>query len=1191
MKDAMQNAEKIRDWTEHMMDTDKLLSMLNTSLDKGMTEEAIAEKARIFGQNRLTEKKGKPWYCVFLEEQTGFFSLLLWLGSFLCFIGFFIQEDREDKSNLYLGVVLAFVVFVTGCFSYAQTSKAASLMADFKNFIPPKALINRGGAFKEYDAVDIVPGDIIEVKGGDNIPADIVLLKASEMKVNNASLTGEAEEILRDLSAKHDNILETGNAAFFGTQCTNGKGIGVVIKTGDNTVIGLIANLTISAESAETPLSIEIERFIKIISAVAITLGVTFFIVGLLYGYNIITNLVFAIGIIVANVPEGLLATVTVSLALTAKSMAKKYVLVKNLESVETLGSTSCICSDKTGTLTQNRMTVSQMFYNKNVLDAGVNYQIFVNQLAREEAKGDQKNLKAVAYPMYDPKTDSGFEALIKSVALSTTSTFGFEPKNGDIIRHLAKSKGKNVKSFPEQIDAESEHWGDFSESRQALIDLENEKPYMKKQVMGDASETGLVRFIQPLLMKEYAYDCNGLDGIRNTYPMFTSVENVEEDGKIIQKQKEIVIPFNSGIKFNMITRDMSRGPKIDNYANLSIYLKGAPDKVFTRCSKVLINGQDVEFDEEAKNETISANDLFAKQGERVLAFARCDLDPAEYPKEYQFDITGWKTWGEKNIPKQSKYPGWFPLWDLTLIGLVSLNDPPRPRVDISVQKCQMAGIKVIMVTGDQPPTAAAIAHKINIITNPDMEYNNLRRAHPELDEHEAFAMAKAIVIHGDELDKVFKSEELLDDMEIEKGRKIKEWIRKDEVVFARTTPAQKLMIVDACQGLGHVVAVTGDGVNDSPAIKKADIGIAMGSGSDVAKNAADMLLLDDNFCSIVNGVEEGRLIFDNLKKSIAYTLSSNIPEISPFLCFMIFQVPLPLSTVLILCIDLGTDMVPAISFAYENPELDIMERFPRNSKRDHLVNSKLISFAYLQIGIVQASAGFFTYFYILNDYGLRPETTFKLALEPGFIPATNDEYSPDQPGVGNSNWNSEMNGATELDWNGVKHAAVDFRLFYVNRPAEAWSRCRWLDASEGLEFYRLSGVSGTQICWTTEALRYAQGGYLISIVCVQWSDLMICKTRNLSISQQGMINNHSNFGLFFETTLVAILSYVPFLNIVLGTRPIAFPHFAVPSFSFFAIIMGYDELRKIFVRNGFSRNPVTRRIKYTGWVARNTYY
>lgn len=348
------------------------------------------------------------------------------------------------------------------------------------------------------------------------------------------------------------------------------------------------------------------------------------------------------------------------------------------------------------------------------------------------------------------------------------------------------------------------------------------------------------------------------------------------------------------------------------------------------------------------------------------------------------------------------------------------------------------------------------------------------------------------------------------------------------------------------------------------------------------------MLLLDDNFSSIVNGVEEGRLIFDNLKKSIAYTLSSNIPEISPFLFFMLFQTPLPLSTVLILCIDLGTDMIPAISFAYENAELDIMERYPRNSKRDHLVNAKLISFAYLQIGMVQASAGFFTYFYILNDYGLRPMTAFNLALEEGYLPNPNDTYQPNLDNKGNTNYgNVDYKGV--LDWNGTRHNKVDFRLFYTGRDGDSWSKCRWSNLNEGLPFYRNSHVSESPICYTTEALRYAQAGYLISIVCVQWSDLLICKTRNLSISQQGMINKHANFGLLFETTLVALLSYIPFLNLVLGTRQIAFPHFAVPSFSFFAVIMAYDELRKIYLRNGMKPSK-TGRIKYEGWVVRNTY-
>jgi len=372
-----------------------------------------------------------------------------------------------------------------------------------------------------------------------------------------------------------------------------------------------------------------------------------------------------------------------------------------------------------------------------------------------------------------------------------------------------------------------------------------------------------------------------------------------------------------------------------------------------------------------------------------------------------------------------------------------------------------------------------------------------------------------------------------------------------------------------------------------------------MGSGSDVAQNAADMLLLDDNFSSIVNGVEEGRLIFDNLKKSIAYTLSSNIPEIAPFLFFIMVQMPLPLSTVLILCIDLGTDMVPAISFAYENPELDIMERYPRNSKRDHLVNTKLISFAYLQIGMVQASAGFFTYFYILNDYGMAPYTTFRLALEKGIIPAPTDVYNGSDDCRGNTNYcpasgakKDAVRDGVMFDWNGFTMSGFDFRLFYVQRGPESWTACRWDPSSTSVPtYYNYSTVTGMQICYTSEALRYAQGGYLISIVVVQWSDLLICKTRNLSISQQGMYNGNMIFGLFFETALVAILSYVAFLNLVLGTRSVALPHFGVPSFSFFTVIVFYDELRKIYVRAGMKRERGSNRVKLQGWVVRNTYY
>jgi sodium/potassium-transporting ATPase subunit alpha len=350
MKAAVEATEEIRRWEEHLWNVDKLLEKFHTSRTGGLSETKAAELLQQLGDNMLTEKVGTPWYLLLLREFTGFFALLLWLGGILCMIGYGI--DPSSKDNLFLGIILFLVVIITGTFSYNQSSKAASLMADFKNFIPKEATCIRDGKKITIEARKLVPGDIVFLNLGDNIPADCVLLEASEMKVNNASLTGESEDLLRIVDEKTPNIFESPNVAFFGTMCTAGKGVGMVFKTGDATVIGRIAGLASSADAHQTTLAIEIERFIKLISAIALILGLAFFLAGIGIGYPILVNVVFAIGIIVANVPEGLLATVTVALALTARRMAQKFVLVKNLESVETLGSTSCICSDKTGTLT-----------------------------------------------------------------------------------------------------------------------------------------------------------------------------------------------------------------------------------------------------------------------------------------------------------------------------------------------------------------------------------------------------------------------------------------------------------------------------------------------------------------------------------------------------------------------------------------------------------------------------------------------------------------------------------------------------------------------------------------------------------------------------------------------------------------------------------------------------------------------
>lgn len=394
-------------------------------------------------------------------------------------------------------------------------------------------------------------------------------------------------------------------------------------------------------------------------------------------------------------------------------------------------------------------------------------------------------------------------------MALSTTTTFNFEPEDDVIIdfyKRKCKKDGVSAVTYPKQVvinNFTEQQRSAFQQAKRDMLVEEKTRYFVKRLTKGDASETGIVRFLTPALMSEYGgpIKCaegvdNALDQVRMNYPVHKDCEN-----------SDFMIPFNSAIKFNLIIRDMcpsARQPRSVE-ENLTIFLKGAPEKVLKRVSYIKVkdmNGNifDAPYDAGARYETEAANDRFGLMGERVLAFARLDLDPNQYDKTYQFDTKNWADWDMKDDLRPE---GWFPMTGLTLVGLISLNDPPRPKVDVSVQKCRAAGVKVIMVTGDQPPTAAAIAHKVNIITKPELEYNKIL-AEGDNDgkrytEEEAFDKCNAIVIHGDTLARVHNAEEALDDDEIEKGRKIMDWIRKEEVVFARTTPSQKLLIVNAC--------------------------------------------------------------------------------------------------------------------------------------------------------------------------------------------------------------------------------------------------------------------------------------------------------------------------------------------------------------------------------------------------------
>ena len=862
--------------------------------------------------------------------------------------------------------------------------------------VPQYALVLREGEKVNLKADELAIGDVIEVKFGDRIPADIRVVECKGFKVDNSSLTGESEPQSRSADFTHENPLETKNFAFFSTNAVEGTCKGIVVMIGDTTVMGRIAGLASGLETGDTPIAKEIAHFIHIITGVAVFLGVSFFMIAFILGYHWLDAVIFLIGIIVANVPEGLLATVTVCLTLTAKRMASKNCLVKNLEAVETLGSTSTICSDKTGTLTQNRMTVAHMWFDNKIVEADTT----------EDQSGTSVD-----------KNDKSWIVLKRIAALCNRAEF--------------KSAQENV-------------------------------PILKREVNGDASEAALLK-------------CCELS-----------------EGKVMeyrsQRKKVCEIPFNSTNKYQVSIHECD-DPDVPGYL---MVMKGAPERILDRCSTILINGEEKKLDNEMKDAFNQAYMELGGLGERVLGFCDFNLSKDQFPSGFPFD-------GEEVN---------FPLEGLRFVGLMSMIDPPRAAVPDAVTKCRSAGIKVIMVTGDHPITAKAIAKSVGIISEGNETVDDIAsRLNIPVTEVNP-RDARAAVVHGGEIKEM--SESQIDEI----------LINHTEIVFARTSPQQKLIIVEGCQRMGAIVAVTGDGVNDSPALKKADIGVAMGiAGSDVSKQAADMILLDDNFASIVTGVEEGRLIFDNLKKSIAYTLTSNIPEISPFLLFILADIPLPLGTVTILCIDLGTDMLPAISMAYEEAESDIMKRQPRNPLTDKLVNERLISMAYGQIGMIQASAGFFVYLVILAENGFWPSHLLGI------------RRAWDSPAV------NDLVDSYGQEWT------------YHNRKI--------------LEY----------TCHTA---------FFVSIVVVQWADLIICKTRKNSVFQQGMKNTMLNFGLVFETLLAAFLSYTPGMDKGLRMYPLKI-NWWFPAFPFSLLIFCYDETRKYILRRtlvgGLSKKHTTKHL------------
>ncbi|KAJ3017561.1 hypothetical protein HKX48_003484 [Thoreauomyces humboldtii] len=811
---AKSEAESV-DIIEHMLSLediqkkyDVVVSPAKPASSPGLTSAEAAKRLTEQGLNQLSPPKRRHPFLKFMDHLLGLFNLMLLASGIVSYI-LLAVDFESNKSNLWLGGILIAVAFLNALIEFVQGQKSAAILESFLNMIPTKCYAIRDGKVGQIAAIELVRGDVVYVRSGDKVPADLYVFSANEFKVDNSSLTGEADPQERVVKNVHKNPLEATNLVFNGTLSVNGDGYGIVVRTGDNTVIGQIASLTANESRGKSPLTTEIDNFVKLIASVAAVVAIVFFILALTAkSLSVSAALNFAIGTFVSFVPEGLPATVTILLTFAAKRMALRNVLVKDLQGVETLGAITLLATDKTGTLTRNQMTVTYVW--------------------------------------------SGSE-LYYAQSMSESSTEAQEAKALD-MNAPAANEITHIAALCSRARFES-----------------SEGPVSERPVLGDATETGLLRYA--------ASKIGQFDGVYDKYP------------------KVLEIPFNSENKWAMTIHQ-----KKHDAGDLMLYLKGAPERVLRLCTSYHEGGVAVPMTDAHREKFEKTYTFMASKGHRVLAFAALALPREQYPHDFAF----------------TKDPKNYPTEGLTFYGLISLEDPPKHGVREAIGHCREAGIKVMMVTGDHPLTAEAIGRKINLMLQDTKELIAAKRGVPieSIPESEV----NAIVIHGEQIDSLQEADwDMIFD--------------KEEIIFARTSPKHKLHIVKCAQARGHIVGVTGDGVNDSPALKKADLGIAMNvSGSDVSKEAAAMILIDDNFASTVSGIEEGRLIFQNLKKSIQYTISHTMPEVLANILYIVVPLPIPLGAMLILVADLGFELPNALSYAWDPPEskTGLMKLAPR---------------------------------------------------------------------------------------------------------------------------------------------------------------------------------------------------------------------------------------------------------------------
>ncbi len=774
----------------HRMTVAEAIASLHSN-PEGLSSPEARRRLLEFGPNQVERIRETPPLISLLKEFTHFFALILWVAAGLAF---FAEWRNPGEGMVALGFAILGVILVNGLFSFWQEYRAGRAISALEKLLPHRVKALRDGKMELIPAPGLVPGDVILLEEGDDIPADCRLIQAFGVRVNNATITGESLPRAGDeRPSLEEELIRSRNILFAGTSIVSGQARALVFATGMRTEFGKIAHLTQTVGEALSPLQKEIVFLSRVVALLATALGTAFFLAGQALGLSFWANFIFAIGIIVANVPEGLLPTVTLALAMGSQRMARRNALIRHLPAVETLGSATVICTDKTGTLTQNRLVVKKIFLVDGFYDLG-----------------------------------------------------------------------------PGQLHALKDPYRPFFEVALLCQDLKETEREGKRELFGDPLEVALVEMAKGAI------------------------------SELADHRRLDEIPFDSDRKRLSILYGTQGGQ--------TLYTKGALEMLLPLCREVRVGAEVEPLGPVLREKFLQAQETMAGEGLRVLAMAYrpvpegCDRSHLEE--------------------------------GLILTGLVGLEDPPRPEVPEAIRRCRNARIKVIMITGDHPRTARAVARQIGLVqtTNPR-------------------------IVTGEQLRQI-------SDTQLQLA------LDAPEIIFARVGADQKMRIVNALKAKREVVAVTGDGVNDAPALKMADIGIAMGiTGTDVAREAADMVLMDDNFASIVAAVEEGRAVFENIRKFLTYILTSNVPEIVPYLAFVLFKIPLPLTIIQILAVDLGTDMLPALGLGSERPEPRIMERPPRR-RRERLLSWPLLLRAYLFLGIMEAAAAMAAFFFVLDGGG-----------------------------------------------------------------------------------------------------------------------------------------------------------------------------------------------------------------------------